>query len=313
MKTMNYKRMLSALAVTAMIAMTMTACGGKKGSGDDTGTSGADGSSLPVDATMTDIAYAESEPQYESAVTTESSETESSTESVTEDSSSGTDGDADSNSEGENGGSDGGNAGGGGDYDAGASPDLNVRTVLSDLAWFRVDSKDGIEQYSLRDTKKFDELTDDKHLNHYGNFLEIGGETYSGYLTELFGFSGQAYWLRGEGGHKCFIEKDDNNDITAIAFTDMHDDYTMRFAEIIKYNDSETADALGDFELTLESTDGMDGKVEPVILTSEDGEAEVYVYNDGSYSMALEVVSGAGKDGADALKTVMIYNNHRNK
>ncbi len=193
------------------------------------------------------------------------------------------------------------------------TPDLKARTVRSDLAWFRVDGKGEKDPYSLRDTNKFDEMTDNMHLNRHGDFTEIKGEAYNGYLTELFGFQGQAYWLRGEGGSKCFIETNDSNEIMAIAFTDIHNDYVTRFAEIVQWNSSENTDALGDFELTLESTDGLSAKVKPVILSSEDGKSEVWVYVGTSYSMALELVYGGGKDGGDALKTVMIYDNHRNK
>lgn len=340
MKTMSYKRMLSALAVAAVLAMTATACG-KKGTDSVAETTDetmyttvitdgegnqvlvkadADGNvvtddkgnpipvevnseNLPVDAKMTDIAYEQTKPQTESAVV---SETESTTESTTEDSSEASDsseGEGDSDSGSENGGDGGSGSGGSGNWDD--NPDLSVRNAYANLSWFRVyKGSEGMDN-SLRDTNKFDYFTDKNHLNYFGGFSEISGEEYKGYLTEAFNFSGQAYWLTGEGNQKCYIETNDKNEIMAIAFTNVSSDFAMQFDCVCPYIHCDSLEDVDKFRAAYKN--GADS--EPYVYNSGDGKCEILTFNDGGYSLSLELVFDDENNGA--LKTIMISDNKR--
>ena len=310
MKTMNYRRMLSTLAVAAVLSMTMTACSGKGSSDTEKETSAAEGtgeenvnpaedssgvkSTLPVDASMTEIAYQETDPEYEKA---EVSATIPVTEAVTE---------ASSEPSGDSGGNSGGGSGGG-SWEKDIDP--AVRNAYADLSRFYVYKGSEKGAYSLRVTNDFDEFTGENQLNEFGDFIKIGDEKYSGYLTEAFGFEGEAYWLRGEGSQKCYIETNGNGEIMAIAFTNVSQDFAMEFDCKCPYTDSETMDNVGKFEMALK--DGENEK--PYFYTSGDGNCEIMTFNDGAYSLSLEMVYNAGKDNLGALKTIIITDNKRNK
>ena len=297
MKTMSYKKMFGALAAATMIVMTMTACGNKGEGNTDVETTVNDSGTLPVDAKMTDVAYKETDVEYETAVT-ETTTTEATTESTTETTESETD---DSSSGDSSSGGGGGNAGGSsGSWES--DVDLSERNAYANLAWFRVYEDGTGEDYSLRDTRKFEEFTDEHHLNQFGDFMKIEGETYNGYLTEAFGFSGQAYWLRGEGSQKCFIETNDANEITAIAFTNVSSYYGMQFDCVCPYTHCDTDEDVDKFRTSLVDGD----KEKPYMYESGDGNGVIMTFNDGKYSLSLEIVYDAGTDGGAALKTVMI-------
>ena len=294
---------VAVMSLVAVLCLSAISCGNSESAKQDTYSVPKEATPIPTETTMTEnetLMVEESAVETTTVVTTTETTTEVSSEA-------GDNSGGNSNSDSED---SGGNEGGGSE-NASEEPDLDKRTSRFDLSWFKVYGKGDSDNYSLRDTAVFDELTNEMHLNRYGDFMEISGETYKGYLTEQFGFSGQAYWLRGEGGSKCFIEQDSDGNVTAIAFSNIHDDYAMKFVDIVNYGSSENTEALGEFQGMLGHTEEGE-TVDPVILRSGDGKCETWVWNDGTYSIALEIVYG--ENGAsDALKTVMIYNNHRNK
>ena len=208
---------------------------------------------------------------------------------------------------GENGNADDGSTGGSsGSWEA--DVDLSVQNAYfeANLSWFRVYENGIGADYSLRDTRKFDEFTDEHHLNQFGDFMKIEGEAYNGYLTEAFGFSGQAYWLRGEGSQKCFIETNDANEITAIAFTNVSSYYGMQFDCVCPYSHCDTTEDVGKFQSSLVNGDSK----KPYMYESGDGNCTIMTFNDGKYSLSLEIVYNPdGVEDTYALKTVMISTN----
>ena len=285
MKNSNCRKMFNAVTMATALTIVMTGCGNSKTNVPD---------EKPIDTTITDTAYEEETVETEVADTTAETTTAEATETVA----------AESKISYKNNGS---NVFA--DY-----PEIKKPNSFSgSFCVFEVEKGSKSIGYSLLSSVDFDDVTGDKHLNYYGDFTKIEGETYNGYLTEIFGFEGQSYWLRGEGSHKCHIETNDNNEVVAIAFSDMHDEYTMRFAETIKYTDSDTVEMakIASHELTILekfNTTLMDN-TEAVTIPSSDGKAEIIVYNDRHCSAALEVVHGGGRDGGDALKTIMLYKN----
>lgn len=91
----------------------------------------------------------------------------------------------------------------------------------------------------------------------------------------------------------------------AIAFTDVSSEFAMQFDCVCRYTHCDTLEDLSKFESALKN--GEDSK--PYVYNSGDGKCEILTFNDGGYSLSLELVFDDENNGA--LKTIMISDNKR--
>jgi hypothetical protein len=231
----KFKGITWAVALT-LTAVCMTACGGTtESSKPQAGQEATSSDNLPVDATKENVDYAQTTVVTEAVSLTSREETTTTTEITTEPTESTTDDSSKSDSKKPNGGGSGsGSSGGGGsiDYDAGSATFSKLKLRTFSVYGGNADIYDDYK-FTSENTKWTNKESLLDKLNRHGNFAEISGETYSGGgLDECLDFNGQAYWLRGEGNSKFYVESDSEGNISAIAFSDLKEaEYAIKLGE----------------------------------------------------------------------------------